>query len=410
MSDKVVYWWHTYGPFEAGEDGLPHLGQVIKHYRELRGWSKEEAALVLDCTVRYLEMLESAKNTKMPESLPRRAFIARNLGIPLVLMGILPLVDNERNTFPDTLLTLTENFSVVSPQTMSMYERMLSFCWEACYTSSFQRASDDVAFCLSLLNEAAKNTAGIQRSQINMMRCKFYQLSGIIARDRLDFTRALEDGTKAVDLALELNNAELISSALEHRSGTYARTKQYETALVDIQRALPYADRSRSILKGNVYLVAAEKYTRVQGQQAESIVMKQLDTVGSIVRKGPLEDDGSFLKLNISSLYIERAKVLSCFGKFDDAHNSFKIAHKHLSPDLISWQANILLEEAETDLKENEIEGCCERALKAIKIVRNLRSRSREQRIQQLYQQCKKIAPNNALVCHLGEMLSDKRS
>lgn len=404
MSKMAFYWWYAYGHFGPGDDDLPHLGQVFKYYRELRGWTKEELATILDCTVRYVEMLESPKNTKMPESLPRRKFIARVLGIPLVLMVGIP-------SFPDmkqeenTSRSFMDSFTIADPRTMTLYERMLTFCWEACYTSSFQRAAGDVAFCLTMLNESMKDAKGIQRDQLNAMRCRFYQLAGIIARDRLDFDQALKDGTQAVDLALELNNAELIAASLDHRSGSHARQKRYDLALLDIQRALPYADRSRSILRGNVYLVAAEKHMRVQGQRAEHEVMGFLDTVGSIVRKGHLEDDGSFLKLNVASLHIERAKILTQFHHFEDAHNSFKIAHKNLSPDLVSWQANILIEEAETCFQEEEIDGCCEQASRALKIVRTLQSRSREERIQRLYIRCRKRAPHNISVYRLGEAL-----
>src|SRR5947209_6111634 len=66
MSKTVYYWWYAYGRFAPGENNLPHFGQVMRHYREIRGWSKEELATVLQCTVRYVEMLESSKNNNMP--------------------------------------------------------------------------------------------------------------------------------------------------------------------------------------------------------------------------------------------------------------------------------------------------------------------------------------------------------
>ncbi len=411
MANKRIFnWWSAYGQFDPGEEGLPHLGQVIRQYRELRGWSKEELADVLDCTTRYIEMLESSKNTKMPESLPRRAFIARVLGIPFILLGISPLLEIGQEGDANLLATMVDTLSTVNSNTMTMYEKMLAFCWDACYISSFQRAADDVTFCLSILKTATKDASGIQRDQLNAMRSRFYQLSGIIARDRLDFRQAVKHGTKAVDLAFELKNAELIAASLDHRSGTYARMKNFDLALSDIQRALPYADRSRSILKGNVYLVAAEKYTRVHGSHAEREVMSFFDTVRGIVRKGQLEDDESFLKLNTASLHIEQAKVYTYFQRFEEAHNSFKIAHKYLSPDLTSWQANLLLEEAETYLKEDEIEGCCEYTLEALKIVRSLQSSSREDRLHQLYEQCMNRAPNNALVSRIGAMLGPNKT
>ena len=146
MGKTTFSWWSAYGSFDSGEDGLPHFGQVFKHYRELRGWSKEELATVLNYTERYIEMLESAKNTKMPESLPRRVFIARALGIPFILLGVSPIVQVGQVDDINLLTEITETFKIANPRIMTMYERMLAFCWEACYTSSFQRAAGYVAF------------------------------------------------------------------------------------------------------------------------------------------------------------------------------------------------------------------------------------------------------------------------
>jgi hypothetical protein len=36
MKAEKYKWWYTYGPFDHGENNLPHLGQVIRYYRELR--------------------------------------------------------------------------------------------------------------------------------------------------------------------------------------------------------------------------------------------------------------------------------------------------------------------------------------------------------------------------------------
>jgi transcriptional regulator with XRE-family HTH domain len=406
MSKTVYYWWYAYGRFAPGENNLPHFGQVMRYYREIRGWSKEELATVLQCTVRYVEMLESSKNTNMPDLLSRRIAIARILQIPLILLGVSSVIEQGNTT--DLLEGLAEASFSTDQRTFTMFERMLALCWDVCYTSSFQRAASDVAFCLDTLNDAAKHATGIQRDQVNAMRSRFYQLSGIIARDRMDFVQALDDGTKAVDLALELNNVELIAAAFEHRAGTYSRLKQQDFAFRDIKRALPYADRSRDVLKGNVYLEIALKSLQKPGnkEEKEKEVMGFLDEAGRIVRKGNLEEDGSFLKLNTASLHIERAKALTHFHRFQDAHNSYRIALKALSPGLISWQVNILIEEAETCLIENDIEACCEKAMKALGIIHSVQSRNREERIQKLYLRCQKKAPNNPQVYLLSGKLN----
>src|SRR5579859_1477717 len=104
------YWWYAYGHFDQGEHNLPHIGQVIRHYRKLRQWSKEEFAEVLGNTVRYVAMLENEKNTHMPDLLSRRLALARILDIPLALL--LPIQDEMGKTL-----------TALDTPSLTMYER-----------------------------------------------------------------------------------------------------------------------------------------------------------------------------------------------------------------------------------------------------------------------------------------------
>lgn len=74
--------------------------------------------------------------------------------------------------------------------------------------------------------------------------------------------------------------------------------------------------------------------------------------MGRIVRKGNLEDDGSFVKLNVAGLYMDRARTLTKFHKTDDAHDALDITRDSLGPELTRWQARLLIAEAETYLAE----------------------------------------------------------
>jgi transcriptional regulator with XRE-family HTH domain len=134
---KNHYWWYAYGYFEAGKDNLPHFGQALAHYRKLSGWSKAQAASVLKCTERYIEMLESDQNTNMPKSNPRRAALAKILKIPPVLLGV-AFVAPEENVAHAASGGAQAAFD---SQTMTFYEDMLSACWELYYTSSVHGAT-----------------------------------------------------------------------------------------------------------------------------------------------------------------------------------------------------------------------------------------------------------------------------
>ena len=402
---KNHYWWYAYGYFEPGTDNLPHFGQVFAHYRKLSGWSKVQAASALKCTERYIEMLESDQNTNTPKSNPRRAALAKMLKIPPLLLGV-ALVGQEEYIAPVGTNTAGAQ-AVFDSQTMTFYEDMLASCWELYYTSSVRSATKNIDLWLNFLQSQVKNVSGVKRDQLLSLLCRFYQLSSLAARDRYDLNRALADEKQAISIAFELNNAELIASSLLRRSRIYLGKGEYQLALQDAEAAIPYADRSRDPLKGKVYQITGEAYGRVAGS-SQTLQKKSLgyfDQVGRIVRKGKIEADGSFARLDVTSLYIERAEALCQFGQFDDAHDTLAIAQNNLSPQLTRWQINVMLEEAETYYAQGERNDSATIALDALKLVNTLRLDGKKERIRRLYRNLYAWDANYPLVRLLGQEL-----
>ncbi len=403
MKTHSSYWWHIYGPFDPGENNLPHLGQVIRHYRELRNWKVKDLADAIGQTPRHIYEIESSTN--MPELISRRQTLSNLLKIPPALLGLSVIIpDNSSNKAIAESLGIIK---VIDQHTINVYEDMLNSSWELYYTSSAQRAANNISHWIQVLTNAAKEARGLQQSQLLAMLCRFSQLSGVVARDRMDISLALHDGKKAIDLAFQLENPELIAAALFRRAKTLLQQKKYNAAIQDLEAALPYADKSRDLLKGYVYQATAEVYSLIAGtdthKQKKSLNM--LDLVGRIIRKGNLEDDGSFVKLNIAGLYIDRARALTLFHRTEEAHNALDIARNNLGPELTRWQARLLIADAQIYLAENDPESCSEIALEALKVVRATRSQSNEKRIQNVYQQAQQLYPYHPLVSRLGLQL-----
>jgi hypothetical protein len=175
----------------------------------------------------------------------------------------------------------------------------------------------------------------------------------------------------------------------------------------DAEAAIPYADRSRDPLKGKVYQILGETYGRIarSSQEMQKKSLGLFDQVGRIVRKGNLEADGSFVKLDLTSLSIERAEALRQFTRFDDAHDALAIARDHLSPELTRWQLNIQLEEAETYFAEGSYDDSATVALDGLKLVKTLQLYGKKERIRRLYQKLNQLNANFPLVRLMGQEL-----
>ncbi len=406
MKATQNHWWYIYGPFDPGENNLPHLGQVIRYYRELRNWKAKDLADAIGQSLRHVYEIESSPN--MPELISRRQALSSLLQIPPVLLGLAIVVpDNAADHLLDEIAGVVKIFDA---QTMNMYENMLASSWELYYTSSALRAANNIDHWLDYLTSAAKEARGVQRDQLLSLLCRFYQLSGVAARDRMDAQRAIKDGKKAVDLAFHLGNPELIAASLFRRARTFIQQQKYEAAVRDLEAALPYADRSRDPLKGYVYQTTAETYALVAGtdRQLQKKSLNIFDQVGRIIRKGDLEDDGSFVKLNIAGLYMDRARALTQFNQPDEARDALNIARENLGPELTRWQARLLIGDAQTYLAEGDAESACTVALDALKIVRATQSHSNEQRIVKLYRKLQEQFPHQPMVSRLKLQLQQQ--
>lgn len=405
--DDPYYWWYVYGHFAPGEDNLPHTGEVVAYYLALSDLSKKQLASDLQVTERYIEMLKSPNNKDMPKLLPRRIFLAKALHIPPILLGLSSVTLFPWGDGINREEHMAGTDTVTPPETMKSYERLLALSWELYYTSTVQKAADSVDDAFLKLNEEFANASGVRKDQYDALRCRFYQLCSLIMRDRMETDLALDYENKAVTIAVRLKNAELIASSLLRRARVYIRQKKYDLALNDALIALPYADLSRDPLKGKCYQMAGEAQGYIAGnnQELQNRSLNYFNKAAQIARKGNMEPDGSFVKTDITSIYIEKAEALTLFGRFEEAHNVLVIARKNLSPELTRWQVNLLLAESGAYLAEREITSCCVSLTEALTVARAIQLPGKEQRIFSMYQNCKTLDPVNVSLIRLEKML-----
>ncbi|MBA2287886.1 MAG: hypothetical protein H0W02_20625 [Ktedonobacteraceae bacterium] len=404
---KPYYWWYVYGQFGPGEHNLPCLGEVVAYYLAFSGLSKEELARDLNWTERYIEMIKSSRNKDMPKLLPRRILLAKVLHIPPILLGLSSITLAEWSDGTPSAGTAPGVETIASTETMQFYEKMLAVGWELYYTSSVQKAAESVDMSFRMLSTEFAYAMGVKKDQFDAMRCRFYQLFSLIERDRMNNEKSLEYENEAVVIAFRLKNAELIASALLRRARIYIRLKEYALALKDGETLLPYADLSRDPLKGKCYQMAGEAQGYLAGNDLalQEKSLAYFNKAAQIARKGNLEPDGSFVKTDLTSIYIEKAEALTSWKRYDEAHNALAIARKNLSPELTRWEVNLLLAEASTYLAQDDIESCCHSLSEALGIARAISLPSKEERVYGLYERCKTNAPGHDAVSRLEKQL-----
>ncbi|SRR6266487_638760 len=404
------YWWYAYGRFDPGKGNLPLMGDVIRYYLTITGWSTTEAAIRLDCSKRYVMMLTSKGNKDMPDMLSRRIFLAQMLGIPPILLGLSPIAlqkFSDGSAFSTHVAHAITDGGATSAEIMLEYERLLAMSWELYYTSTIQKAASSIEENLQKLMTASTNASGIKKDQYEAMLCRYYQLSSLVNRDRMQFAQSVEDEHKAVEIAFRLKNAELIASSLLRRARIYIRQQDYVLAYQDAMQMLPYADLSRDPLKGKCYQMAGEAtgYVAVNDPMLQKKSMDYFNRALRIAQKGDMTPDGSFVKTDITSILIEKADALILYGHIVDAHNALTIARKHLSPEQNRWKINLLLSEARAFLAEKDVTSCCQTLTEAFSIIQAINLSAKQDRVLSLFKQCQQLEPQNSEVQHLQALL-----
>ncbi|HEU5383618.1 MAG TPA: helix-turn-helix transcriptional regulator [Ktedonobacteraceae bacterium] len=404
-------WWSSYGDFEPGDDGYPHAGQVVAYYRKKRGFTQKGLAIALGKDERTVQMIEAGMNI---DSLERRQVLAKLLRIPPVLLAL-------DAHFFDTNGSVTQEISRIEVEndTYELYCQLLPLIWkQQSYTPAVTSQIDNH---LSKLKAIVRERPNSEKERWQSLLCKYYQLATRIKQHTMQQDQALQYAHLAVDLAMEMEDVELIANSLfrrarmymEHSSLTtdpYQQHRYWRLAQVDTEGALNRIEHTGETdsLKGNIYLIAAEVNSLFASndRKLRSQCLDWQAKVGNILYRGPLEDDGSLTKLNKTALHHEQAKVHLQFGHIREARDAINRTWKILSPSQTSLRTYIYLTEAKIFMVEKELEGSARCGIEAHAMAAIRRSQKQQEEIKQIYKRMVELDENNPYVCRLGVELN----
>src|SRR5581483_101635 len=349
MSNKT-YWWSRYGNFDSGVGIYPHMGQVIAQYRIKRGFrTQQDFAIALGYSKRTIEELEGTINMNNPDSIERRQMIARLLRIPPALLALdwrfMAYDDNsadDNNMFIDLTQLLEDD-------TYTLYQNILRLGRGYLYNGGPSYIAGIVDETLNKLLPITRNLPEVERGCWLELLCRYYQLSTSFALRRLDKKQTLLHAKRSIEVAQELENAQLIAATYYRRIRVHLdirksepsedeKRRRLELAKLDTQIVLRFVDDVSPTLKGNIYLIAAEVYSL---DASEPSTRKQCekwqDQAATIVYRNVDEEDDTFLKLNATALHHEKAKTLIQFGRYKEAQSELLTARKTLQADLLTW-------------------------------------------------------------------------
>jgi len=186
--------------------------------------------------------------------------------------------------------------------------------------------------------------------------------------------------------------------------------KHFALARVDVDTALAYAEQVRTPLKGNIYLIAAEIYALLAAHDASLRTQceKWQDKVATLVYRGNIEEDGTFLKLDPTALHHEKAKTLLQFGRFPEARHELSMAYETLPPNLLTWHMNMNLTEASLSIAEHDVERSSKSGIQAYVTAKAIHSHKGKVEVKHLVSELQSLDSINSYTRDLGMIIESE--
>ena len=402
---NTMKWWHIYGPFDEGEENLPRMGQVIAHYGKMQGLKTVEMAQRLselgwEIGTRRMEQLLKNTNANEPDQFSRRRLLARAFAIPPILIGLAAM-----GTEDYSVSQHSETFINVDPGLLSRYQSTLSSYWDAFYSSAITKHIPSLMQWHSHLKELADHESQYKH-EVYILLCRFDQLIGVAARDKRDIPTAKFYFDEAVELADQLENAELRAASLFRRAKLFTQIKNVDAAIQDLKTAIPHANRSRPNLRGYIYQMTATTISLLPPTKETAYQFhRYIEEAGKILRNGGIEQDDSFVRLTPAGYHQDRARGYLKLGDIESALEAITMAEKMHQPNMVRWHEVLTLLRAEAYAQSGEIEWACHQAEEAFKLTEATQSALQRRELQTFHSKLERTHPHRPEVKRLGALV-----
>jgi transcriptional regulator with XRE-family HTH domain len=431
---EMIFWGDRgeYGPFHMQEDGWPHAGEVIRHYRRKIQMSAEELArrygeaIHAQVTARWILKME--QQNKVPMDITRRRILAKILDIPPLLLGLASL---EAITYHPPTTEQIPRASAALKQTsfvdLTPYEQYARNCWLLSYTG--KETLEEVVTNMWELEQCERQSSGDFQRQVWYILNIYYQLASDMTRHQGNFTAAWMYANNAVRVTRLHGIRDFLAAALYRRGYTSLEwaifgdhvaagkmnrepdKKKLRAALVDFDEALPYA---RAQLKGAIWL----EISRAQGSLQElSLSLSMANAAEGMIDAGsnlsdPLEQillEGALNGLNegmyllgktASFIVLGRTTAIELLDDLEALKNGKGIARNQARR--LAY-ADLL--RAEASLGTKDYTTAVTRATSAFQTFQDIQTLEKIARINAIHSKLAEKCPNHFEVKSLGKML-----
>lgn len=250
--------------------------------------------------------------------------------------------------------------------------------WQLYYTSRNSLTENGLLSQIARLEQLADD-GGEQHQRVCRILAQNYQLAGSVARDRFQYTKALEFFQKAENLHEDIQLPDLTVTAIARQAIVLLRKDPerylnqsltlYNSALDAVKHAEPYT-------QAYVFSHNAEALARKGDYDGCIRSLDQAEALLNRVANIPIEEDFAYVHPSLQSLADSRGECYVLLGKAEKGLEHLQAAQKRLNQKMSRNNCRLLMLQSEAYLAASQPDACVQQALKGLEVARTLESTS----------------------------------
>ena len=367
-----------------------HQGQIIAQYRKLKKWSQQDLAEALRVDVRTVQRMEQQQ---MIKSIGRRQLLIGLLGIPSALMAL------------EQSVIIKANFTF-NDDRMAFFEDEMAARWELYHTGGTLRAARGLDMWIKEITTFAKSSqsTGWHERALTLLTMS-YQLQTCVSRDLMDFSQSHIASRRAYRIAQELDDAELIASALTHEGIALVQQDNPTEAIRYLNGALKTINNvGLPHLKGYILQALSEAYAKDQRSQ------ECWHTIGLLERTLERQEQSqvpSKTRRFASSITAQKGVNAVLLHDYGRALSLIDKSLTRYDPTFIRGRARLLSQKAEALYGLGRIDECAFTAEEALTMAQSVGSNKTVARVRGLHASLKQSQwRKERSIARLGALLS----
>jgi transcriptional regulator with XRE-family HTH domain len=277
------------------------FGQLVKSFREQRGWSQGELAAKWGHTREYVSLIE--RGQRKLDKLEQINRLADILGIPSERLDAIGKGVPERRTSAKQLAEADDILlqTLLEPSLATTKLSWLLYLADGKNTP----VAENLANLIMRLEDALTKHHGQFLKPAQRVLAYAQEMQGKIAFDQLRYTDANGHFQEMLDLGEELGDLNITSSAQIHRADILRKRGRYETATRMLGALRPTVEQVEDYVRGVYYQILARAHSQYG---YENLFLEAIDNAEEIARNLKETIDTQYNQFNLVEVLQERAQ------------------------------------------------------------------------------------------------------